>query len=381
MHLGWVDVSGPLFAGTDVSVRGGLSWQGGYLLYGEDAVALPTGVFGLVWVSPDGRSWQRVPADYGTSMQVVFGDAPIVGAAARGDTLVVVGQLAHATLGTAGIALWTSHDGMKWTEVIGAPSEFASVSSAGIVAGPDGFVVYGTSQPLGEPAHPTILYSEDGTAWTQVPVPNARAGEGVTSVAAMGDGFAAVGGNIGTGGTGAAWWSQDGQTWHSGTVDSAGPLYRVVPWTDGEIRALSSSRSTCSACLNPEITWSSTDGGRSWRQLGDRMLTPYGDTTIYDEGRLVRLQTEGTPWATWSSNGLTWQPLRMDGTAPTVHSIPVVANGDTLIAVGSQADGRGGSQTEVLVGQLDDQPGPVPTPTLVPGSQDTPCQGTNPCGP
>lgn len=384
-HLGWADVSGPLFAGSDVTVQGGLSWQGGYLLYGEDVVARPTGVFGLVWVSPDGRSWQRVPPDYGTSMQVVFGNAPIVGAAARGDTLVVVGQLAHATLGTAGIALWTSHDGLKWTEVIGAPSEFASVSSAGIVAGPHGFVVYGTSQPLGEPAHPTILYSEDGTAWTPVPVPNTVAGEAVTSVVATADGFAAVGGPAtgaaGTGVPGAAWWSLDGQTWHPAIVDSGEPLYRVVRWADGELRASSSTRSSCSACLSADVTWSSTDGGRSWRPLGDSVVIPYGDTMLFDAGRVVRLQTQGSPRAMWSSDGLTWLPLRMDGTSPTTGSLLVVANRETLIATGMRPDGQGGSQTEVLVGQLDDQPGPVPTPTLVPGSQDTPCQGTNPCGP
>ena len=88
---------------------------------------------------------------------------------------------------------------------------------------------------------------------------------------------------------------------------------------------------------------------------------------------------------------MTWVPLRMDGASPTNASpcnvgpcsawVLILANGDTLIATGSQPVASGGSRTEVLIGQLDDQPGPVPTPTLVPGSQDTPCKGTNPCGP
>ena len=84
------------------------------------------------------------------------------------------------------------------------------------------------------------------------------------------------------------------------------------------------------------------------------------------------------PWATWSADGVAWVPLRMDGATPVTGSLLVVANGDTLIATGTRP---GGSQTEVLIGQLDDQPGPVPTPTPVSGSQDTPCKGTNPCGP
>ena len=98
----------------------------------------------------------------------------------------------------------------------------------------------------------------------------------------------------------------------------------------------------------------------------------------------MRLQAQDTPdmpWATWSADGVTWLALRMDGASPPTGSLLVVANGDTLIATGTRQGGSGGSQTEVLLGQLDDQPGPVPTPTLVPGSNDTPCRGTNPCGP
>jgi len=374
-HLGWQDVSsafgessGPIVAGT--------SWSGGYVLVGATNAS---GTNGAIWYSADGRVWQRGAAGNGGS----FEGMRFVGVAASGGRLVAVAYPEDTSLTLAPAAVvWYSTDGALWY-----PSQSDRVVlNAGIAAGPDGFVVYGVAFP----ARPVMQYSSDGVAWAEATIPSAVEGDTVTSVVATADGFTAVGGSLsgtpGQGGPGAAWWSADGQTWHAGAVDSTFPLDHVVRWADGELRASSSDRAPCSVCLGMPgtITWSSTDGGRSWRSIGDSAVLPNGDVTIYDAGRLVRLQTQGTPdmpWATWSADGVAWVPLRMDGASPVTRSLLIVANGDTLIATGTRLGGSGGSQTEVLVGQLDEQPGPIPTPTLVPGSQDTPCKGTNPCGP
>jgi hypothetical protein len=380
-HLGWRDAS-PAFAGSSGPILAGTSWSGGYVLVGGTDPSRPGGA---IWYSADGRAWQRGVDSQGGA----FEGMRFVGVAASGGRLVAVAQFEGALTPAPEAVVWYSTDGAVWFPSPDSEALFSGRSVAGIAAGSDGFVIYGTTQ-FGQAARPAMLYSADGSAWAEAAVPNAVAGEAVTSVVATADGFAAVGGPaggaVGTGVPGAGWWSLDGRTWHAATVDFGETLYRAVRWADGELRASSSSPSSCSACVLPEVTWSSTDGGRSWRSIGDSLISPVGDTTIYDLGRLVRLQTQGSPWATWSSDGVTWLPLRMDGTSPSSGSPSsawylILANGNTLIATGSRPDAPGGSQTEVFVGQLDDQPGPVPTPTRMPGSQDTPCQGTNPCGP
>jgi hypothetical protein len=384
-HLNWreaqVEGSGPIVAGT--------SWSGGYvLLTAGDA----PGTNGVIWYSADGRAWERGVQSNGGK----FEGMRFVGVAAIGGRLVAVAQFEGALTPAPEAVVWYSTDGAVWFPSPDSDTLFSGRSVAGIAAGPDGFVVYGTTK-FGQPTRPAMLYSSDGVNWSEAVVPKGVVGEAVTSVVGTADGFAAVGGPVGsavgTGITGAAWWSLDGQTWHPATVDSADPLYGLVRWAGGELRA-SSTIHKCSVCLGIPVTttWSSADGGRNWRPLGNSLLShTNGDTTLFDEGRLVRLQTQPASWATWSSDGVTWVPLRMDGTSPT-NASPcsvspcsawhlILANGNTLIATGSQPVGSGGSRTEVLVGQLDDQPGPVPTPTIAPGSQDTPCKGTNPCGP
>ena len=370
-HLAWQDVS-PALGGSSGPIVAGTSWSGGYVLVGATNAS---GTNGAIWCSADGRVWQRGAAGNGGS----FEGMRFVGVAASGGRLVAVAYPEDTLVLRPAAILWYSTDGAVWY-----PSQSDRVVlNAGIAAGPDGFVVYGVAFP----ARPVMQYSDDGVRWAEPTIPNAVDGDTVTSVVATQDGFAAVGGSLsdtlGQGGPGVAWWSTDGQTWHAGTVDATFALGHLVRWADGELRASSSVRAPCSVCsgIPGFITWSSTDGGQNWRELGDSLLLPSGDTTIYDAGRLVRLQAQDTPdmpWATWSADGVAWVPLRMDGATPVTGSLLVVANGDTLIATGTRP---GGSQTEVLVGQLDDQPGPVPTPTPVSGSQDTPCKGTNPCGP
>jgi len=373
-HLGWQDVS-PAFGGSSGPIVAGTAWNGGYVLVGATNAS---GTNGAIWYSADGRVWHRGAAgNSGT-----FEGMRFVGVAASGGRLVAVAYPEDTVVLGPAAVVWYSTDGAVWYP---AQSDRV-VLNAGIAAGPDGFVVYGVAFPAG----PVMQYSSDGVRWTEPTIPNAVDGDTVTSVVATSDGFAAVGGSLsgtpGQGGPGVAWWSTDGQTWHAGTVDATFALGHLVRWADGELRASSSVRAPWSVCsgIPGFITWSSTDGGRTWRSLGPGVVSFTGDTTIYDAGRLVRLQTEDTPdmpWATWSADGATWVPLRMDGATPVTGSILIVSNGDTLIATGTRPNGGGGSQTEVLVGRLDDQPGPVPTPTLVPGSHDTPCKGTNPCGP
>ena len=376
-HLSWTETTGTAFQGTAVDIAGGLAWSGGYLLYGRDVVALPTGVFGIIWSSRDGHTWQREPSAVDGSLSDLFGGSSIVGVAAHGRTIVAVGQIAHATLGPGAAAIWTSHDGLTWSADPSAASLLQGFQAAGIAAGAGGFVLYGRTIGAEARSHASVLASTDGLNWVQATLPGDTTGLTVTSALATSTGFAAVGGLVGAASSGTAWWSTDGRAWYGGGAIGYPALSALTNWPGGQLHA-QGSVARCAVCLGlPEMsTWVSSDQGRSWGQTSIGVAAPTGDTTLFDGGRLVRLQAEGAPWGSWSLDGTAWTPLAMGGATPASISRLLVADGPIVIA----ADAYLGGVTHVYVGTLDDRPGPVPTPTLVPGAHDTSC-GPTPCGP
>jgi hypothetical protein len=87
----------------------------------------------VVWTSPDGLTWSRVPHDEtvfgGTGGQQMFG--VVVG----GPGLVAVGREGLGADGNGSAAVWTSPDGFTWSrvpddeEIFGGPSEQRMVSA------------------------------------------------------------------------------------------------------------------------------------------------------------------------------------------------------------------------------------------------------------
>ena len=86
----------------------------GFVAVGEDL----KGDTGIVWVSKDGRTWSRAPADPS------FGRVGIqvrMYAVTAGPTGVVVAGTLDAGVQYGEAAIWTSSDGLAWKRVAGRP--------------------------------------------------------------------------------------------------------------------------------------------------------------------------------------------------------------------------------------------------------------------
>ena len=110
---------------------------------------------GAVWTSSDGIAWSQVPYD-----GEVFREARILDLAAGGPGLVATGSTGE--LGTAG-AIWTSPDGETWTKAPDDGSIFGEGIIFGATATDTGVVAVGWDHL--EPGDPEIV----GAVWIWTP--------------------------------------------------------------------------------------------------------------------------------------------------------------------------------------------------------------------
>ena len=149
----------------------------------------------VVWTSPDGFTWSRVPHD-----ETVFGGAGMVGVTAGGPGLVAVGSANWREDDAA--AVWTSTDGFTWSRVPHDETVFGQGTMNSVTAGGPGLVAVG---------HRSVLTSTDGVTWSSVPYDEAPfRRDDMFAVASGGPGLVAVGV---AGSDAAAWTSPDGIAW------------------------------------------------------------------------------------------------------------------------------------------------------------------------
>ncbi len=204
-----------IFGGDDNQVMASVAVGGpGVVAVGYDGpVAFEDAV---VWASPDGFTWTRIPDDetvfnggWGQSMSSVV---------AVGSGLVAVG---YDTSGGGGdAAVWTSADGVTWVrvphdEAIFDGDELQEMSSVAAVG--SGLVAVGHDVSGGD-SDAAVWTSPDGLTWTRVPhdetVFGGTSDQEMSSVAAVGSGLVAVGHDSSGGeGDAAVWTSPDGLTW------------------------------------------------------------------------------------------------------------------------------------------------------------------------
>jgi hypothetical protein len=176
-----------------------------------------------VWTSPDGLSWTRVPHD-----EAVFGgpgSEEMFGVTAGGPGLVAVGW--GVVDGDEGAAVWVSTDGYTWERIIdnavfGGPGGQAMYA---VVAGGPGLVAVGYDFLEGE-WDAAVWTSTDGLNWSEVPAAGAVFGgpniQEMRSVALGGPGLVAVGNDYAeVAVNGAVWTSADGLTWTRVPHDAA----------------------------------------------------------------------------------------------------------------------------------------------------------------
>lgn len=195
---------------------GGPGWAAvGYDDSGEDRNA-------AVWTSPDGVTWTRVPHD-----ESLFGgvnDQEIFGVVAAGRGLVAVGNDDEAP------AAWVSADGVTWEKVptdrFSSDPDYENVDKVmrAVAATPGlglvavGYLEWYSEATDTEDADAAVWVSEDGLSWVLVSEDAAMFGgpddQKMAAVTAGGPGFVAVGWDRSGGDANAAVWdSPDGTNW------------------------------------------------------------------------------------------------------------------------------------------------------------------------
>jgi hypothetical protein len=187
--LHWI----PMGAGAALTTfRSVTRWEGGWLALSQAGDALP-----IVWMSPDGLSWERVDAGTDTTF---WPGTRIVAAAPLGAGLLAIGALqgdcgavtcAADPAASLQLTAWTSLDGVTWEPVAGGLLDTAGLGADADVAltATSAGLVLAVTPHGGSGRTPSFLYTTvDGVAWRQVPLVRTP---GLTVQTAWGDASAA----------------------------------------------------------------------------------------------------------------------------------------------------------------------------------------------
>jgi hypothetical protein len=305
----------------------------GFVAVGED-LSFDGPVDGAIWSSRDGIDWTRLPTE-----PSVLGDAAVESVAAWGSRLVAIGVPrinGNAPDGTAAI-VWISDDGRHWQRIGDEDGPFGAVRIGGVTGSASGFVAWGSDDRDG-----VVFQSPDGTSWTAIDSGDLFHEAAIRAVARSGEGFVAVGAHLpppdnGVVGpdlsTPAAWWSADGAAWQAASVDPGGNgrvsgLGSVLAGSAGLI-ALGGGG--CRGCIRPAALWRSTDG-RWWVHVGDDF--PGWPMYASDGSRIVRDDWQASGDVSESFDGTGWRRIgnhrRVDQYGVTVgtHGIVITESFD-----------------------------------------------------
>lgn len=323
-----------------------------------------------VWVSTDGREWDRLPHDEATfgpmfsEMTAVTATGP--GVVAAGASVVAVGNSS-----LFGPAMWRSPDGINWNlSPLPLHSNLNSRASD-VIAAPFGLIVVGRTSDNFNSQGAIWVFSHDQTA---VPfwVPSTTIAIGpqsaILGVSSTNDFIAANGGPafvaVGLGSAAAVWKSSNGTNWESlpfvsGISSSSWLLTAMVTgqaiYVGGREGGVPSGSSSI---------WKSLDKGETWVRLTDdgpenatRFEEPHvihklleTDAFGFNELAFGRSWSEGSSSATESVAGLwrgaTGYPRWGQWTETGFPMIPglqlinsAASTDDLIVAVGRDHDG------------------------------------------
>ena len=253
---------------------------------------------GLVWLSPDGESWEPLQS------QPTFDDAELTSVVAAQDgSLLAFGR----TFGEApGTHVWRSLSGRSWEPVdLGFPPDLAINS---VVHGANGYLLH---------AYPQIWFSADGLVWDPVDEPRPFWG-----VAAGDEGFVAWL-EAGSGDAAMTIASADGHSWFPGDALPGGG--RVAPLGGDWISAIVPSVVPFPVELQIWFSANGLDWTRvaaihdpeerdSFGYVGG--LTSAGGRVFLTVALSICCGGPATPGGVWSSqDGTVWEPtdVNQDG--------------------------------------------------------------------
>ncbi len=306
-------------------------------------------VCGVVWTSPDGSQWTRVPE--------VGAEAGECGGS-PGGTTVAAGGPGVVAMGPPSTVVWTSRDGLSWQQHLGEPVAWME-QVVDVTAGGPGLVAVGVSRADTEDSSAAVWTSPDGVTWTPVPEDEAvfggKGSQLMMSVTQGGPGLVAVG--IDRDSSAAVWTSPDGVTWtrvpddeavfggegsqHMFGVTSGGPGLVAVgeDWTDTE-----SGGGRAAVWTSPDgVTWTRVADDEAVFSVAGRntsmgQVATLGSTLVATG---IALDPTGggahQPLAWSSADGVTWSvmdlaPLFDTGEIGYLDSL--TAGGPGLVAVG-----------------------------------------------
>ena len=189
-----------------------------------------------VWLSRDGVHWQRVEHDE----EVLGGPGhqEMRGIAAHRDRIVVVGK---ENVGTgAGAIVWVSGDGRRWERVsdddLGNLAGEIDQAMSSVSWADDSFLAVGFESPRGD-KDAAVWVSADGREWNRLPAVETVLGgpddQEMWGVSATEGGWVAAGLNEAGGGSDAAVWLSEGLKWRRASGDEAvfgGDQEQVMKW-------------------------------------------------------------------------------------------------------------------------------------------------------
>lgn len=291
---------------------------------------------GRVWLSLDGRSWERID-DPGIA---TFVPARVL---AVGGTLVVLGDRPPAAGDRVkNTELWHSEDGRTWTQGPTLPVP----GDAGPAAGGDAGILLPVD-------HDTYLIGPDLASWAKTTTWPADVYLG-TPVWSGGrwiqpGATGVVGANAPT--SASIWTSSDGAIWVAASVDpSPGAVFRIYPAQDG-VLALGQSANLCVVCrgvfVPSGVAWASADG-QTWTGIDPGLLDldrSHNVRFVGDGRRLLEVapvpRTIGdipaSSVASQTLDGRAWTPVggtALDSSVLAGHLV-VGANGVAILPSGA----------------------------------------------
>lgn len=298
---------------------------------------------GQVYFSGDGSDWARV------GVPAMLEGVSLLDVAAGPGGFVAIGDLAGDPFlaNETRIVLFRSPDGRRWERVPDVPGMVAGLAS-GIGGGPTGYVAVGFTDP--EPGA-IILVSDDGVGWTVVdPSASGDAAQGISSPTASGDGWIAIGGPPETL---TVLHSDDGARWTGHLVedrDTNGIALTDLVVGPGGFLAIGLVGDDCgpfSSCPAQSILWWSGDGV-TWGRVTEPDPTVALGSLATDPVRgFVSIRGPET-WA--SPDGWAWITL---GDLGDFGALDAVVRGDLIVAAGDRTEADGSSRAAFAVGGPD----------------------------
>ena len=319
---------------------------------------------GIVWLSSDGRTWERSPASAETDLGTYFPTSgPEVGmfdVASGGPGIVAIG---YSYRDRVDATAWFSPDGATWQRVVLATADLARVSavawngSSFVVVGQDRGDWNGTKAGFARAMMRAAAWtSPDGVVWTQVPHADALdAGDFIDTLedpvgGGMNDVVSVPGGLIAVGSIcqaepaacrPAAWLSSDGISWDrvEDLPESYGYLSAVTASGDGSGYL---AVGTVSGAPGPDAVRVTESGmvltspdGRTWTRQPAGPLTSVRSVTWIGD-RFFATDRNG-PVTVWTSvDGASW-------------AVPDLTGGPMIPESGASAEWKFAATTAVAV--------------------------------